>query len=251
MDLGKIIEFLEKSFEVSKIQDFPNAFNGLQLANNGTVHKIVGAVDASRISIEKAIEEQAQLLIVHHGLLWNGVQPIVGPLYKLYKKAMDANLAIYSIHLPLDVHPQWGHNATIAKQLNLTPEGTFAHYKDQACGLICSDPQKTISLEERLQTLFPKSLYALTFGPKKPSRIGIVSGSGGMEILTDVLKYSIDTLITGEFRYSAVSFAQLHSLNIFACGHYATEYFGVQNTLNLLQNNFQIPCSFIDTFCDL
>ncbi len=251
MDLGKIIEFLETTFQVSNIQDFPNAFNGLQLANNGTVHKIVGAVDASRISIEKAIEKQAQLLIVHHGLLWNGVQPIVGPLYELYKKAMEANLAIYSMHLPLDVHPQWSHNATIAKHLDLTPEGHFAHYKDQACGLICSEPQETISLEERLQTLFPYSLHTLKFGPKKPSRIGIVSGSGGMEILTDALNHSIDTLITGELRYSAVSFAQLYSLNVFVCGHYATECFGVQNILNLLQENFQIPCSFIDTFCEL
>ena len=208
-------------------------------------------MDANRISIEKAIEEQAQLLIVHHGLLWNGAQPIVGPLYELYKKAMEANLAIYSMHLPLDIHPQWGHNATIAKHLNLTTEGTFAHYKDQACGLICCDPKESISLEERLQKLFPNSFHALKFGTKKPHRIGIVSGSGGMDILTDALNYSIDTLITGELRYSTVSFAQLHSLNIFVCGHYATECFGVQNILNLLQNNFQIPCLFIDTFCDL
>ena len=188
---------------------------------------------------------------VHHGLFWNGAQPIVGPLYELYKKAMDANLAIYSMHLPLDVHLQWGHNSTIAKYLDLIPEGNFAYYNDQACGLICSDPRETISLEERLQTLFPHSLHALRFGSKKPSRIGIVSGSGGMEILTDALNHSIDTLITGELRYSAIGFAQLHSLNVFACGHYATECFGVQNILNLLQENFQIPCSFIDTFCDL
>ncbi len=251
MDLNNIIEFLETIFEVSKIQDFPNAFNGLQLANNGSVHKIVGAVDASRVSIEKAIEEQAQLLIVHHGLLWNGAQPMVSPLYELYRKAIDSNLAIYSIHLPLDVHLQWGHNVTIARLLNLTQEGDFAHYKNQACGLICSDQQEAISLEERLKKFFPHSFHALKFGPAKPNHIGIVSGSGGIEIFTDALKHSIDTLITGELRYSAVSFVQLHSLNVFACGHYATECFGVQNILNLLQENFQVPCSFIDTFCEL
>ena len=251
MDLSKIIERLETLFKVNSTQDFPNAFNGLQLANNGSVHKIVGAVDASRISIQKALEEQSQLLIVHHGLLWNGAQPIVGPLYDLYKQAMEANLAIYSMHLPLDIHPQWGHNATMAKLLNLTPKGHFAYYKEQACGLVCCDVQETSSLEERLKKLFPRSLHALTFGPIKPKRIGIVSGSGGMEVLLNALDDSIDTLITGELRYSAVSFAQLHSLNIFACGHYATECFGIQNILNLLQESFQIPCSFIDTFCDL
>lgn len=251
MDLGKIIDFLEKTFKVDTIQDFSNAFNGLQLANNGIIHKIAGAVDANRISIEKAIESKAQLLIVHHGLLWNGTQPMIGPLYKLYKKAMDANLAVYSIHLPLDVHPKWGHNVTIANHLNLTIENSFAHYKDQACGLICEDTLSEVTLEQRLQKLFPHSFHALKFGPEKPKRIGIVSGSGGMEILTDVVKCNIDTLITGEVRYSAVSFAQLHSLNVFACGHYATECFGVQNILGLLQENFQIPYSFIDTFCEL
>ena len=251
MHLSKIIEYLETTFNVGKVQDFPNAFNGLQLANNGSVRKIIGTVDASRISIEKAVKEQAQLLIVHHGLLWSGAQPIIGPVYELYKKAMDANLAIYSMHLPLDIHPQWSHNATIAKRLNLTPEGHFAHYKEQACGLVCSDLAETLSLEERLQMLFPHSLHTLRFGLKKPKRIGIVSGSGGMDILLDALKHSIDTVITGELRYSAVSFAQLHSLNVFACGHYATECFGIQNILSLIQKNFQIPCSFIDTFCEL
>ena len=172
-------------------------------------------------------------------------------VYELYKKAMDANLAIYSMHLPLDIHPQWSHNATIAKRLNLTPEGHFAHYKEQACGLVCSDLAETLSLEERLQMLFPHSLHTLRFGLKKPKRIGIVSGSGGMDILLDALKHSIDTVITGELRYSAVSFAQLHSLNVFAYGHYATECFGIQNILSLIQENFQIPCSFIDTFCEL
>ncbi len=251
MNLKKILEFLDGTFKTKEVQDFPNAFNGLQLSNNGIVDKIVGAVDANRFSIEKAIDEKAQLLIVHHGLFWNGVQPIVGPLYDLYKKAMDANLAIYSIHLPLDMHPQWGHNSTIASRLKLTIEGKFAYYKDQACGLICSDKIETLPLEQRLQALFPSSLHRLKFSQNKPNCIGIVSGSGGLEVLQDVLSHSVDTLITGEIRYSVVSFAQLHSLNIFACGHYATECFGIQNILHLLQENFQMPCSFIDDFCEL
>lgn len=251
MQLKSVVDFLDETFSVKKLQDFPNALNGLQLANNGEIHKVVGAVDANRYSIGKAIEQGADLLCVHHGLYWSGVQPIVGPVYELYKAAMEANLAIYSVHLPLDSHQDYGHNVSMAHHLKLSIEGTFCEYMQQSCGLICHDNSEgNLSLSKRLYALFP-NLHALSFGPENPHKIGIVSGSGGQNLLEEVIRCGIDTLITGEVRYSAVAFAQLHRLNIYACGHYNTECFGVKNLLELIANRFSISCEFIDIPCDL
>ena len=251
MQLKPVVDFLDETFSVKKLQDFPNALNGLQLANNGEIKKIVGAVDANRCSIEKAIKLGADLLCVHHGLFWSGAQPIVGPVYELYKTAMAANLAIYSVHLPLDSHLDYGHNVSIARHLKLSVEGTFCEYMQQPCGLICRDNQnEELALAERLLILFPK-LHALNFGPEIPQKIGIVSGSGGQDLLKEAVRCGIDTLITGEVRYSAVSFAQLYRLNIYACGHYNTECFGIKNILNLVSKKFESPCAFIDIPCDL
>ena len=250
MQVNLIVDFLNETFSVKQLQDFPNAFNGLQLANNGEVHRVVGAVDANRCSIEAAIKLEADLLCVHHGLYWSGIQPMVGPIYEMYKAAMDANLAIYSVHLPLDSHKVYGHNVSIAHNLNLHVDGAYCEYMQQTCGLVCYDEDEKLSLSQRLRQLFP-NCHALNFGPEIPHKIGIVSGSGGQSLLEETIRQGIDTLITGEVRYSAVSFAQLHRLNIYACGHYATECFGVKNILNLIASRFSIPCQFIDIHCEL
>lgn len=245
--LEEVVAFLNSTLNVDNAGDFPNAFNGLQLANDGRIHKIVGAVDANSASIMRAIEQKADLLCVHHGLYWNGVQPMVGHVYDLFRKAMAANLAIYSVHLPLDSHPKLGHNASMAHALNLKEAGYFCNYFDQNCGIICDGSGETTdSLEKRIKCLFSNGHHALLYGPHQLNKIGIVSGSGGQALLDEIVKCHIDTLITGEIRYSALSFAQLHHLNIFACGHYATECFGVKNLLKLIGEQFRLPCEFLD-----
>ena len=245
--LEEVVAFLNTTFDVDNARDFPNAFNGLQLANDGCIHKIVGAVDANPASIELAIAQKADLLCVHHGLYWNGVQPMVGPVYDLFRKAMEANLAIYSLHLPLDSHSKLGHNVSIAHALNLKEVGYFCNYFEQNCGIICDgNGETTETLEQRIKRLFPNGHHALLYGPRSLNKVGIVSGSGGQDLLNELVKTHVDTLITGEIRYSALSFAQLHHLNIFACGHYATECFGVRNLLSLLEQQFQLPCEFLD-----
>lgn len=251
MELQTIVQFLEDTFHPSQLSDFPNALNGLQVSNAGQVHKVAGAVDANPQSIRAAIDCGADLLCVHHGLFWSGLHPFVDHYYTIYRDIFNANLAIYSLHLPLDSHPQWSHNATIAQRLNLSVDGTFAHYMHQACGLVCTENLAIATLQQRVQTLFPRSCHALLFGPSQCSKIGIASGSGGMDLLQASVEAHIDTLITGEVKYSAVTFAQQHELNIFACGHYATECFGVQNMLQLLHNKFHLPCQFLDLFCEL
>ncbi len=248
--LETIVSFLDDTFQTRQIEDFPNACNGLQLGNNGSVTRIVGAVDANVHTIGAAIEQKANLLCVHHGLTWRGLQPLTGALYELYKRAMEANLAIYSLHLPLDGHPIYGHNALIAKALGVSTEKSFTYYKGRSYGYVC----KGISIDElsrRLKALFQHSYRAFCYGSQQPRRMAIMSGSGGNECLEELVKSNIDTLVTGEIHYSAISFAQLYKLNLFACGHYATECFGIKALLQLLHEKTQLPCEFIENFCVL
>ena len=137
VSLETIISFLDETFQTRQIEDFSNACNGLQLDNNGSVTRIVGAVDANVHTIGAAIEQKANLLCVHHGLTWRGLQPLTGALYELYKRAMEANLAIYSLHLPIDGHPTYGHNVLIAKALDMSIETSFTSYKDRSYGCVC------------------------------------------------------------------------------------------------------------------
>lgn len=250
VSLETIISFLDETFQTRQIEDFPNACNGLQLGNNGFVTRIVGVVDASVNVINAAIEQKADLLCVHHGLTWRGLQPLTGALHDLYKRAMEANLAIYSLHLPLDGHPTYGHNALIAKALDMSIETSFTSYKGRPYGCIC-EGMTLDELNRRLKALFPRLYRAFCYGSDQPRRIAIMSGSGGQECLEELVKSGIDTLITGEIHYSAISFAQLYKLNLFACGHYATECFGIKALLRLLHEKTQLPCEFIEDFCAL
>ena len=250
VSLKAIISFLDETFQTRQIEDFPNARNGLQLENNGSVMRIAGAVDASVNVINAAIERKANLLCVHHGLTWRGLQPLTGALYDLYKRAMEANLAIYSLHLPLDGHPTYGHNALMAKALYLSPGGSFITYKGRPYGCVCEGIPLD-ELRQRLKVLFPHSYREFCYGSERPQRIAIMSGSGGNECLEAMVTSDIDTLITGEIHYSAISFAQLYKFNLFACGHYSTECFGIKELLQLLHEKTQLPCDFIEDFCEL
>ena len=250
MQLQSISQFLNTTFRVDSVHDFPNAWNGLQLENNGEVTKIAGAVDANVQAIEQAIQLKADLLCVHHGLHWQGVQPLVGPVYELYSKAIQANLAVYSLHLPLDIHPQYSHNALLAKLLDIDVKDTFCAYRDQPCGLLGFKECTRDELSAQLQYHFPH-YHTLCYGSEQLDNIGIVCGSGGQALLDELVEKNFSTLITGEIHYSAVSFAQLHHLNIFACGHYATECFGIQALLQLLHQQFDLPCQFLEQGCVL
>ncbi|MDR2769132.1 MAG: Nif3-like dinuclear metal center hexameric protein [Puniceicoccales bacterium] len=247
----EICAYIDDLLSIPEIKDFPDAYNGLQVENGGRVTRLGGAVDASPESLRLAIQNQIDFLCVHHGLYGSGIRPLVGNYGQFYKTCFDHNVAIYSVHLPLDIHPVLGHNVSIARLLHLTPVDTFARFEAQPVGIVAKTEKSRRQLKQDLENLFPHSLHSLEFGPLLPQKIGIVSGSGGQGLLEEVQKHSIDTLITGEVRYAAFTFAQFHNLNIYACGHYATEVFGIKNLLAAVSQQFKLPCTFIDVATDL
>lgn len=249
-NLSDIVSFCDNRVRRSEIADFPGAENGLQVANNGKITKIGAAVDAGLIPFQKAIEANVDFLIVHHGLFWTSPTLINEIHYQKIKTLFDGNLAVYSCHLPLDAHREIGNNALIAKALQLKQLNWFLPYQETNIGLITEAPESREALVLQLQKLFPKTFTAIEYGSHAPKKIAICSGSGNSAV-NALLNAGVDTLITGELRQSHFNVAQEQKLNLYLCGHYATEVFGVQALAQELSQKFNLPYEFIYTDCPL
>ncbi|MEO7521581.1 MAG: Nif3-like dinuclear metal center hexameric protein, partial [Gemmatimonas sp.] len=134
--LHDIVAALDLELCTSDIPDYPGAVNGLQVGNNGTVHRVAVAVDGSHAAIKAAIVVGADLLVLHHGLFWGGVQPLVGLAYEKYRALITNNVAVYASHLPLDLHAVHGNNALLARALGLEASGGFARFKSVDIGVM-------------------------------------------------------------------------------------------------------------------
>src|SRR5436189_2532533 len=126
--LPEIVEYIDKYLRVHEIVDWPNALNGLQIENSGRVTRIGAAVDVSTRVLREATNKNVDLLIVHHGLFWPGLQPIRGALRRQLQLAFENDIALYGAHLPLDIHPKVGNNAELVAALGL-PLGVRGHVR--------------------------------------------------------------------------------------------------------------------------
>src|SRR5262245_1794206 len=109
--LAELVRHCDRILRTQEVQDYEGAVNGLQVENSGMVSRIAAAVDGSLATVQLAIKAKADLVIVHHGLFWGQSHPWTGKRYELLRALLDNNLAVYSSHLPLDLHPKLGNNA--------------------------------------------------------------------------------------------------------------------------------------------
>ena len=124
-ELESVLQFIEDTFGVSEFPDYAHALNGLQLQGPEEINHLAVAVDASEVTIRGALKEGAQLLLVHHGLFWDGIGPISGPRFRKVAALIQGGMALYSLHLPLDAHPDLGNGPLLSRGIGLEPEGTF------------------------------------------------------------------------------------------------------------------------------
>ena len=123
--LPEIVDYTNDFLRIRETGDWDNALNGLQIENSGDVTKIGASVDASTRVLAAAAKQNVDLLVVHHGLFWQGLQPVTGTLRRQLELAFENNIALYSAHLPLDSHSQVGNNAQLAAALELTSIQSF------------------------------------------------------------------------------------------------------------------------------
>lgn len=248
--LNEIVAFCDERTDQLNIKDFSGAENGLQVENNGTVTKIGAAVDAGAVPFEQAVAKGIDFLIVHHGLFWSPPIPVTGRHYRKLKSAISGNLAVYGSHLPLDAHPEIGNNALLARELQLEPERRFLDYEGTPIGLLARGIEQRAELRARLEALFPRGITAIECGPPKLERVALLTGSG-RSALSRLKENGSDTLITGELRQEHYNLAQEEGFNLYCCGHYATEVFGVQALAREAAERFGLRWEFIATDCPL
>lgn len=248
--LDDVVSALDAELCTSDIVDYSGAHNGLQVANRRGVSRVATAVDASRDTILAAADVGADLLIVHHGLFWGGVQPIRGVTYDRLRLLFDHDIALYSTHLPLDAHPELGNNAQLARALDLTPTAPFAAHKGVAIGVRGTADVSTDVLVARTTE------YAQTYGgtvrtslPPQGRRTRhwamCTGGGANSQTLQECYALGVDTLITGEGPHHTAVDAIEHGLCIIYAGHYATETLGVQALGAWLEARFALTSSFI------
>jgi dinuclear metal center YbgI/SA1388 family protein len=243
--LQEIVEYMDTYLRIREIGDWENALNGLQIENSGRLTKIGAAVDVSTRALAEAARQDVGLLVVHHGLFWPGLRRVSGPLRRQLKLAFENDIALYSAHLPLDLHPHVGNNAQLAGALGLMSTTPFLEEKGQLVGLKARASITREELLRRLDKSLGETVKAFNFGPPKPQSVGIVTGGGGGEIWRMAAE-NIDTFITGEAPHWAAIAAEELGINLFLGGHYATETFGVKALATHLSSRFKIPWTFLD-----
>jgi len=243
--LAEIVAYADKYLHIREIGDWDNALNGLQIENTGRVTKIGAAVDVSTRVLKEAAQKDVDLLIVHHGLFWPGLQPITRALRRQLKLAFENDVALYSAHLPLDLHPVFGNNAQLASALGLRSPTPFFEEKGQLIGLKARSSQPRAELIRRLTKVLGGRVKGFNFGPTKTKTIGIITGGAGSEIYR-VAQEKIDVFITGEAPHWAAVAAEELEINLVLGGHYATETFGVKAFAAHLSKRFKVPWQFID-----
>ncbi len=244
-DLTDLINYCDERTRRTAFVDSPGASNGLQLANNGRITKIGAAVDAGVVPFQKAAAAGIDFLIVHHGMYWDMPRPLTGAAYDRVATLIGANCALYSNHLPLDAHPEIGNNALLAQQLGLTRTRGFMANEGGDIGLICANANTRATIKAKLETLYPR-VIAIEYGLEIPQEIAFCSG-GGSSALREIVGTGVDTLITGELREEHFNLAQEEKLNLYLCGHYATEVHAVKALAAELAAKFDLPWEFIAT----
>ena len=242
----QLVNYCRDLLRIEEIADWPNALNGLQIENSGAVTRIGAAVDASSRTIDAAIERGINFLIVHHGLFWPGLQPITGGRRRMLERAFQNDVALYSAHLPLDVHSVLGNNAQLAAALGCESTAPFFEQKGQCVGLKLKAQLSRTDLAGKLEHSLGGPVKMFAFGPERTETIGLITGGAGSEIYA-VAAEGIDTFITGEAPHWAAVAAEELGINLVLGGHYATETFGVKALAAHLSERFDVPWEFIDS----
>jgi len=249
--VAKLVDRFDERLRTGAFADLDASANGLQVGDGaGEVERAAFAVDAARATIDAAADADADVLCVHHGLVWGGLERVTGRSFDLVSRLVAADLDLYVAHLPLDAHPELGNAAGVADALDLADRTPFGELGPETVGLrgrVADGPVDIEALSERLAAgLEPADppVRTLAFGPAEVATVGVVTGSGAdwLEAAADA---GLDALVTGEGKQSLYHRAREAGVTVLLGGHYATETFGVRS-LQALAESWGVETTFVD-----
>ncbi len=180
--LPELTAYLDEYLRIGEVGDDSRALNGLQVDGPDSVSRIVAAVDACQASIDASAQLSAQLLLVHHGLFWSGVEPITGRHGRRVRALIQNEVGLYAAHIPLDIHPEVGNNAVLAEALGLSQTQWFGDYLGQAIGVAGELSVSRDEMVSRVREYLGVDPHVIACGPEQTSRVGIITGGGGSMI---------------------------------------------------------------------
>ena len=246
--LTKLVDHLDRLLAIADFRDYGP--NGLQVPGRTEVHTVVTGVSAHADLFERAAEEGADLILVHHGLFWRG-QPlqITPAMHRRLKVLYAHDIALAAYHLPLDAHPEHGNNALIGAGLGGTDPRPFAEEDGRAIGVRVRFDGDGLTLDElvaRVRDLVGgRDPLVVAGGPERIRGLGIVSG-GGTDFVHDAVALGLDAFLTGEPAERAYGIARDDGIHFVAAGHHATETFGIRRLGELLEAEFGVRHVFVD-----
>jgi dinuclear metal center YbgI/SA1388 family protein len=246
--LTEITAYLDELLRASAFRDYGP--NGVQVPGREEVATVVTGVSAQRALFERALEEEADVVLVHHGLFWRGAALALDrPAARRLKLLLVADVSLLAYHLPVDGHPEHGNNALLAAGLGAQLWEPFAHHEGEAIGVAAQLPGEGLEpgdLAARVTALCGQQpLTFLEDGPARIRTLGIVSGAGA-EYLPDSIAAGHDAFLTGEPIERAMHTAREAGVHFLAAGHYATETFGVRCLGELLEARFGVRHVWVD-----
>ncbi|KMV30687.1 Nif3-like dinuclear metal center hexameric protein [Photobacterium swingsii] len=223
--------------------------NGLQVEGKAEVKKIVTGVTACQALIDRAIEENADALVVHHGFFWKGeASEIRGMKYRRIKALMDNGINLYAYHLPLDVHSELGNNAQLAQLLGVDVLGGLEEGNPKSVAIYgqLEEPLTGDELAARIaMTLHREPLHIGDNAPTKIKTLGWCTG-GGQDFIELAAQKGLDAFISGEVSERTTHIARELGIHYFGAGHHATERYGVKALGEWLAKEHQFDVTFID-----
>jgi dinuclear metal center YbgI/SA1388 family protein len=245
-DRDELIAYADRLLEAPQFDDYGP--NGLQVPGVRELSTLASGVSANLELIERAIEADAGMLLVHHGLFWDSQPRSLGErLAGRLRAALGAGLSIAAYHLPLDAHPEIGNNALLCERLGFTTAGRFAAARGREIGIVgrSSEGVSLTDLVARVSAELDREPTVLGDGPDTIHSVGFISG-GGASFVDEAAQLGLDALLTGEPAEPATADASESGIHFVAAGHHATETLGVRRLGELLAERFEVDHRFID-----
>ncbi|WP_074213612.1 Nif3-like dinuclear metal center hexameric protein [Salinivibrio sp. ES.052] len=238
---------LNAELKPEQIKDYSP--NGLQVQGCDNVQTIVAGVTACQELIEKAIEYQADAILVHHGYFWRGEpQSIRGMKYQRIKMLIENGINLYGYHLPLDIHPSLGNNAQLAKRLGIELIGGLEPGNPVSIPVYgkLSSPMTLSQFEQQVATVLNRSPLVIDGGQQKRiETVGLCTG-GAQDFIDLAASQGMDAYLSGEVSERTTFSAREQGVHYLAAGHHATERYGVKALGEWLVDNHGLTVHFVD-----